>query len=101
MVGTIRLLDRMDRNAIIPRYFFATQIGDSTIPDPTGTVLRDADEAWEKAREVVLESLSRAGDQALLMTSCLVITDESGDVVFEYPFAEALAPGSPDDRVLH
>jgi hypothetical protein len=33
----------------MPRYFFATRVGEDLLPDPDGRVLRDPDEAWEVA----------------------------------------------------
>jgi hypothetical protein len=73
----------------MPRYYFNTSIGDEVLPDLEGEELRDPDHAWEVARVMIQELLREQGDQSLL-TASLIVTDESGDVVLEFPFAEAL-----------
>ncbi len=85
----------------MPRYFFHTQIGTDTIADPAGVELRDPDAAWEKAREAIRAALRGPRDQAKLMTACLVVTDEAGDVVLEFPFAEAVELPPSEDLTRH
>lgn len=86
----------------MPRYFFHTHIGDAVISDPTGTELRDADQAWEMARDTARSAMSRdVGNQARLMTACLVVTDAGGEVVLEFPFAEAVTLPPERDSTLH
>src|SRR5690348_4193737 len=41
----------------MPRYFFNTRIGEETIADDEGAELRDADQAWEVARAMIVELL--------------------------------------------
>ena len=75
----------------MPRYFFNTRIGDDTIPDVEGEELRDADHAWEIAKAMIVDLLEDQADHPHLMTAALVVTDQKGDVVLEFPFSEALA----------
>jgi len=73
----------------MPRYFFNTRIGNDLIVDPNGAVLRDPDHAWEVARSTIGELLAK-GAQPSLMTARLEVTDESGAIVLEFPFTEAI-----------
>ena len=74
----------------MPRYFFNTRIGDDTIPDVEGEELRDADHAWEVAKAMIQDLLEDEGDNPNLLTASLVVTDQKGEVVLEFPFSEAL-----------
>jgi hypothetical protein len=74
----------------MPRYFFNTRIGDDLIPDPDGVELRDPDHAWEMARAMIREILSDQGDELNLLSASLEVTDERGEIVLEFPFAEGL-----------
>ena len=74
----------------MPRYFFNTRIGDDTIPDVEGEELRDADHAWEIAKAMILDLLEDQADYPNLMTASLVVTDQKGEIVLEFPFSEAL-----------
>lgn len=86
----------------MPRYFFHTDLGEDVITDPTGTELRDPDHAWEVARDTARATMADTTAQGRLMSASLVVTDEAGEVVLEYPFAEALtAPGPANDRTVH
>jgi uncharacterized protein DUF6894 len=84
----------------MPRYFFNTRIGDDTIPDVEGEELRDADHAWEVAKAMIEDILEDQGDQPNLLAAALVVTDQKGEVVLEFPFSEALAvdPETPSTR---
>ena len=73
----------------MPRYFFNTRIGEELIADPEGEELRDPDRAWEVARAMIRELLKTDGAEGLL-TAVLEVTDDEGDIVLEFPFAEAL-----------
>ncbi|TXM81883.1 hypothetical protein [Methylobacterium sp. WL116] len=90
----------------MPRYFFNTRIGDDWVTDPDGADLPDADAAWEAARDTILAAL-RAGqarearDQARLMTAHLVVTDVAGEIVLEFPFAEAVEIDPDPGATLH
>ena len=83
------------------RYFFHTQIGEDVISDPTGIELRDPDAAWEAARETIRAALRQPQDQARLMTACLVVTDDDGEVVLEFPVSEAVALPADADPTRH
>jgi hypothetical protein len=85
----------------MPRYFFNTRIGDDTIPDVEGEELRDADHAWEVARGMIQELLEEEGDHPNLLTASLVVTDQKGEVVLEFPFSEALIAGEETTATRH
>jgi uncharacterized protein DUF6894 len=74
----------------MPRYFFNTRIGDDTIPDVEGEELRDADHAWEVAKAMIVELLEEQTEYPNILTASLVVTDQKGDIVLEFPFAEAV-----------
>jgi Domain of unknown function (DUF6894) len=84
----------------MPRYFFNTRIGDELISDPDGEVLRDPDRAWEMARAMIRELLKTDGADGALLNATIEVTDDEGEIVLEFPFAEAIldAPGGPITR---
>ena len=73
----------------MPRYFFNARIGDELINDPEGEELQDPDRAWEVARAMIRELLKTEDAEGLLRAS-LEVTDDQGDIVLEFPLAEAL-----------
>ena len=79
----------------MPRYFFNTRIGDELVADPEGEELRNPDRAWEVARAMIREILKTEGVQNGLLSAPLEVTDDEGEIVLEFPFAEAIldAPG--------
>jgi hypothetical protein len=74
----------------MPRYFFNTRIGDELIDDPEGEELRNPDRAWEVARAMVLELIKSEGADGALLNAVIEVTDDDGEIVLEFPFAEAL-----------
>lgn len=84
----------------MPRYFFNARIGDELVTDPEGEELRDPDRAWEIARAMILELLKIEGAEGGLMNAVLEVTDDAGEVVLEFPFAEAILDVSdvPDTK---
>jgi hypothetical protein len=74
----------------MPRYFFNTRIGDDLISDPEGEELRNPDRAWEVARAMIRELLKTEGAEGGLLNAVLEVTDEEGEIVLEFPFAEAV-----------
>jgi len=74
----------------MPRYFFNTRIGDELVVDPEGEELRNPDRAWKVARAMIIELLKSEGSSAALLNAVVVVTDAAGDVVLEFPFAEAV-----------
>ena len=74
----------------MPRYFYNTRIGDDIIPDVEGEELRDPDHAWEVAKAMIDDLLEDEGDNPNLLTAALVVTDQKGEIVLEFPFSEAL-----------
>ena len=80
----------------MPRYYFNTRIGKELINDPEGEELRDPDHAWEVARTTIRQLLKIEGNQANVLSAILEVTDEEGEIVLEFPFAEAIV--EPPDR---
>jgi hypothetical protein len=74
----------------MPRYFFNTRIGDDLISDPEGEDLRNPDRAWEIARAMIRELLKTDGADGSLLNATLEVTDDEGEIVLEFPFAEAI-----------
>jgi hypothetical protein len=74
----------------MPRYFFNTRIGDELISDPEGEVLRNPDRAWEIARAMIRELLKTEATLGGLLYAVLEVTDDEGEIVLEFPFAEAI-----------
>jgi len=74
----------------MPRYFFNTRIGDELISDPEGEELRNPDRAWEVARAMIRELLKTEAAAAGLLNAILEVTDSEGEIVLEFPFAEAM-----------
>ena len=81
----------------MPRYFFNTRIGEELIADPEGEELRNPDRAWEIARAMIRELLKTEDAERGLLNAVLEVTDDEGEIVLEFPFAEAIidAPGEP------
>ncbi len=73
----------------MPRYFFHTLIDDDVLSDPEGAELSDADQAWDVARATAGAAV-RGPDSGRLVGAILLVTDAEGEVVLEFPFAEAL-----------
>ena len=82
----------------MPRYFFNTRIGDELISDPEGEELRNPDRAWEIARAMIRELLKTEGAEGGLLQAILEVTDDEGEIVLEFPFAEAILD-FPDEPV--
>lgn len=74
----------------MPRYYFNTRIGDELIADPEGEELRNPDRAWEIARAMIRELLKTEDTDGGLLQAVLEVTDEQGEIVLEFPFAEAI-----------
>jgi hypothetical protein len=85
----------------MPRYFFNTRIGDELVLDPEGEELRDPDHAWEVARAMIRELLKTEGAEGSLLSAALEVSDDSGEVVLEFPFSEALLDASDELVTKH
>jgi hypothetical protein len=85
----------------MPRYFFNTRIGDQLIPDPEGEELRNPDRAWEIARAMIRELLRTEGADGALLNAILEVTDDEGEIVLEFPFAEAILDLSDKRATKH
>jgi len=83
----------------MPRYYFNTRIGDELILDPEGEELRDPDHAWEIARAMIRELLKTEGAEGSLLSAVLEVSDDTGEVVLEFPFSEALLDDASDELV--
>jgi hypothetical protein len=82
----------------MPRYYFNTRIGDELVADPEGEDLRNPDRAWEVARAMIRELLKTEGAERALLNATIEVTDDEGEIVLEFPFAEAILD-IPDDSV--
>jgi hypothetical protein len=69
--------------------------------DPEGEELRDPDHAWNVARTMIREILKTEGGPAGLVNAVLEVTDDDGEIVLEFPFAEAMLDGSEDSGTGH
>jgi hypothetical protein len=85
----------------MPRYFFNTRIGDELILDPEGEELRNPDRAWEIARAMIRELLKTEDAERGLLHAVLEVTDDEGEVVLEFPFAEAILDASDQPVTKH
>ena len=85
----------------MPRYFFNTRIGDELISDPEGEELRNPDRAWEMARAMIRELLKTEGVDERLLNATVEVTDDDGEIVLEFPFAEALLDGVDETATKH
>jgi hypothetical protein len=85
----------------MPRYFFNTHIGDELISDPEGEELRDLDRAWEVAQAMIRELLKTEGAERGLLRAILEVTDDDGEIVLEFPFAEAMLGMSDEPVTKH
>jgi hypothetical protein len=85
---------------VMPRYFVNTRIGGELVADPEGEELRNPDRAWEVARAMILELLKSEGTTSALLNAVVEVTDATGEVVLEFPFAEAILdlPNEPMTR---
>ena len=83
----------------MPRYFFNTRIGDELISDPEGEELRNPDRAWEVARAMIRELLRTEGAEGAVDGGPRGHRRD-GEIVLEFPFAEALLDFS-DMRVTN
>ena len=84
----------------MPRYFFNTRINDELIVDPEGEELKNPDRAWEVARAMIHE-LFRTEDALDLLEATIEVMDDEGEIVLEFPFAEALFVGDDLPATKH
>jgi hypothetical protein len=85
----------------MPRYFFNTRIADELITDPEGEQLRDPDQAWEIARAMIRELLKLEGAEGGLLNATLEVTDDTGEIVLEFPFTEAILDMTGEAATRH
>lgn len=85
----------------MPRYFFNTRFGNELLLDPEGEELRDPDHAWNVARTTVREMLAKQGEQTSLLGAIMEVTDADGEIVLEFPFAEAIVERAEDSETKH
>jgi hypothetical protein len=85
----------------MPRYFFNTRIGEELISDPEGEELRNPDRAWQVARAMIRELLKTEGAERSLLNATIEVTDDEGEIVLEFPFAEAILDLSDIPQTKH
>lgn len=85
----------------MPRYYFNTRLDDELIADPDGEELRDPDRAWEVARAMIRELLKTEGAGKALLSAILEVTDDEGEIVLEFPFAEAILDTPDESTTRH
>jgi hypothetical protein len=85
----------------MPRYYFNTRIGDELVADPEGEELRNPDRAWEVARAMIRELLKTEGAERALLSATIEVTDDEGEIVLEFPFAEAILDMSDETVTKH
>jgi hypothetical protein len=75
----------------MPRYFFHLRCESKAVLDPSGTDLRDPDQAWEAARVTALNLMQTQANADVNWLTCrFEVADEAGEIVFELPFTEAV-----------
>ena len=85
----------------MPRYYFNTRIGDELVADPEGEDLRNPDRAWEVARAMIRELLKTDGAERALLNATIEVTDGEGEIVLEFPFAEAILDLPDESATRH
>src|SRR6185437_1366428 len=85
----------------MPRYYFNTRIGDELVADPEGEDLRNPDRAGEVARAMIRELLKTEGAERALLNATIEVTDDEGEIVLEFPFAEAILDIPDDSATRH
>jgi hypothetical protein len=85
----------------VPRYYFNTRLGDELVSDPDGEELRDPDRAWEVARAMIRELLKTEGAGRALLSAIIEVTDDEGEIVLEFPFAEAILDMQDESATRH
>jgi hypothetical protein len=85
----------------MPHYYFNTRIGDELVADPEGEDLRNPDRAWEVARAMIRELLKTEGAERALLNATIEVTDDEGEIVLEFPFAEAILDIPDDSATRH
>jgi hypothetical protein len=74
----------------MPRYFFHLCRDGARFNDDAGQTLRDPDQAWEAARATALHMMdSDPSEESSWSSYRFEVTDESGQVLLEFPFLEA------------
>ena len=58
-------------------------------------------EVWEIARAMIRELLKTEGMQGGLLNAVLEVTDDEGEIVLEFPFAEAILDLSSESATRH
>jgi hypothetical protein len=63
--------------------------------------LRDPDHAWSMARAMIRDILHDEDNEPRLLRAAIEVTDETGEVVLEFPFTEALIEPGQESKALH
>jgi hypothetical protein len=79
------------REKTMPRYRFNLQLENQVLRDRDGQQVSGPDNAWELAGALARELIQTSVVQPSSWLNChLMVTDEAGCVVVDYPFAAAL-----------
>ncbi|HEX2136075.1 MAG TPA: hypothetical protein VHG30_09255 [Microvirga sp.] len=74
----------------MPRYFFHLWRDGTWFKDDKGQTLKDPDQAWTTAKAAALDLMRSEGDLRDVSATChFEVTDDTGRVLFEFPFSEA------------
>lgn len=80
----------------MPRYFFHVVLENERVPDPDGQELPDPDAAWEAARRTAVTLMDTPVERPVNWLTCrFEVQDEAGEIVLEFPFAEAVESKGP------
>ncbi len=75
----------------MPRYFFHLDRPSGRVADPDGAEFASPDQAWEAARDTARELMMAEAQAGISWLTCsFVVMDGAGEVVFEFPFSEAV-----------
>lgn len=75
----------------MPRYFFHLDSPAGRVEDPDGMEFADPDQAWEATRATARELMQSSPQDDVAWIRCsFVVLDASGEIVFEFPFSEAV-----------
>jgi hypothetical protein len=76
---------------MMSRYLFNLCRDGVRFPDNEGQQLADADQAWEAAKAAALGLMNAEVDGTTVWSAChFEVTNEQNEVVFEFPFTEAV-----------
>jgi hypothetical protein len=92
------MLGVSDRSRAVPRFFFHLCRNRRRFVDEDGQEFGNADQAWEAAKAAALDLMDSEPDgRGSWLESTFEVTDEAGEIVFEFAFLEAAEmPSGPN-----